>query len=64
MNEDKPLVTILLPVHNGEKYIKEAIDSCIKQTYENIEILIVNDASTDGTKNILNTKILQCSINL
>ncbi len=54
MNEDKPLVTILLPVHNGERYIKEAIDSCIKQTYENIEILVVNDASTDNTKNILN----------
>lgn len=54
MNEDKPLVTILLPVHDGERYIKEALDSCIKQTYENIEILVVNDASTDNTKNILN----------
>ena len=54
MNKDKPLVTILLPVHNGERYIKEAIDSCIKQIYENIEILVVNDASTDSTKDILN----------
>ena len=54
MNEDKPLVTILLPVHNGEKYIKESLDSCLKQTYGNIEILVVNDASTDNTKKILN----------
>ena len=52
--ESKPLVTVVLPVHNGEKYIKETIDSCVKQTYDNIEILVVNDASTDNTKNILN----------
>jgi glycosyltransferase involved in cell wall biosynthesis len=51
--ESKPLVTVVLPVHNGERYIREAIDSCLKQTYDNIEILVVNDASTDNTKNIL-----------
>jgi len=51
--ESKPLVTVVLPVHNGERYIKEAIDSCLKQTYNNIEILVVNDASTDNTREIL-----------
>ena len=53
MNLNDPLVTILLPVHNGEKYIKETLNTCLDQTYGNIEILIVDDASDDGTPEIL-----------
>jgi len=51
--KDKPLVSIVIPVHNGEEYIKEAIDSCLNQTYENIEIIVVDDKSTDNTLKIL-----------
>ncbi len=51
--EYRPLVTILIPVYNGEKFIRDAIDSALNQTYNNIEILVVNDGSTDSTEEIL-----------
>ena len=47
------LITIIINVYNGEKYIKKCIDSVINQTYKNIEILIINDGSTDNTLNII-----------
>ena len=53
MKENKALVSIVIPVHNGEKYIKEAIDSCINQTYKNIEVIVVDDKSEDNTLKIL-----------
>ncbi|GAB6066979.1 hypothetical protein JCM13664_02970 [Methylothermus subterraneus] len=42
-----PLVSILMPVFNGEKYISQTIESVLSQTYKNYEIIIVNDGSTD-----------------
>ena len=44
---DKPLVSIVLPTYNGEEYIKEAIEAIIKQTYTNLEIILVDDGSPD-----------------
>ncbi len=49
---DTPLVSIVIPVYNGENYMREAIDSAINQTYSNIEIIVVNDGSTDNTEQI------------
>lgn len=45
-----PTVTIVIPVYNGSNYLREAIDSALDQTYDNIEIIVVNDGSTDGGK--------------
>lgn len=43
-----PLVSIVIPVYNGSNYLREAIDSALAQTYPNVEVLVVNDGSTDG----------------
>ena len=50
-----PLVSVLMPVYNGEKYLREAIDSILNQTYSDFEFLIINDGSTDNSENIINS---------
>lgn len=45
----QPKVTVVMPVYNGEKYVGKAIESALNQTYKNIEIIVVNDGSTDNT---------------
>ena len=51
---ETPKVSIVLPVYNGEKYLIEAIKGILNQTYNDFELIIVNDCSYDGTINILN----------
>jgi glycosyltransferase involved in cell wall biosynthesis len=46
----QPLVSIVIPVYNGSRYLAQAINSALAQTYKNIEILVVNDGSNDGGK--------------
>lgn len=48
------IVSIIVPVYNGEKYISRCLDSLINQTYINLEIVLVNDGSIDKSKDILN----------
>lgn len=46
------LITVIINVYNGEKFIRKCLDSVINQTYKNLEILIINDGSTDNTLKI------------
>ncbi|MAC84745.1 MAG: glycosyl transferase [Arcobacter sp.] len=54
MNLNNPLVSVIMPVFNGEKYLEEAINSIIEQTYKNIELIILDDGSTDNSINVIN----------
>ncbi|WP_165040551.1 glycosyltransferase family 2 protein [Dysgonomonas sp. ZJ709] len=49
----QPLVSVLMPCYNVEKYVVEAMSSILNQTYRNIEVIAINDCSTDNTSDIL-----------
>ena len=44
----QPKVSIIIPVYNGSNFLAEAIDAALSQTYQNCEILVINDGSTDN----------------
>ena len=48
-----PLISVVMPVYNGENYLSEAIDSILNQTYADFEFIILNDGSTDKTEDII-----------
>ena len=50
-----PKISVVMPVYNGEKYLKEAIDSILNQTLSDFEFIIIDDGSTDSTEDIIKT---------
>jgi glycosyltransferase involved in cell wall biosynthesis len=52
MDEFHPLVSIVIPIYNGANYMRSAIDSALEQDYDNLEVIVVNDGSTDKTDEI------------
>lgn len=51
--DDKPLVSVVIPVYNTEKYLRQCLDSVVNQTLKDIEIIYVDDGSTDRSRQIL-----------
>lgn len=54
-----PLVSVIMPVYNGERYLAEAIESILNQTYANLELIVFNNGSTDHTAQILDQYALK-----
>ena len=50
----KPEISVIMSVYNGEEYLEQAIDSVLSQTFENFELIVIDDCSTDKTNEILN----------
>lgn len=51
----KPVISVILPVYNAEKYLRDSIDSILKQSYKDFELIILNDGSTDFSGIIINS---------
>ena len=49
------MVSVIIPCFNSEQYLSQCLKSVTSQTYEDLEIIIINDGSTDGTANIVNS---------
>ena len=52
---DEPLVSAVIPVHNGERYLRETLESVFAQTYSPLEVIVVDDGSTDGSAGIIDS---------
>lgn len=52
MSEQYDLISIIVPVYNVKNYLEQCLNSLANQTYKNIEVLLVNDGSTDGSDKI------------
>ena len=53
--KETPQIDIIIPTYNREKTIERAVRSVLGQTYDNIKVIIVDDGSTDGTEQIINS---------
>src|SRR5580658_5705159 len=49
----KPLVSVIIPCYNAERWVGEALQSCLDQTYQPIEVIVVDDGSTDQSKQVV-----------
>src|SRR5450631_52547 len=59
-NDNTPLVTVVIPAYNHDRYVVESIRSIINQTYRNLELSIINDRAKDGTHEKILTLIEEC----
>lgn len=57
MSKEKDLISIVIPCYNVEKYVKQCIDSIKKQTYKNIEVLMIDDGAKDDTAKVIKQNI-------
>jgi len=52
-----PKVTVLMPVYNAGRFLREAVDSILKQSFSDFEFLILDDGSTDGSQSIIRREL-------
>lgn len=52
MSQDSPLISVVIPVYNVESYLEECLNSVVEQTYSNLQIILVDDGSTDSSGSI------------
>lgn len=53
MEKQQDLISVIVPVYNIKEYLERCVDSILAQTWENLEVLLVDDGSTDGTENLV-----------
>lgn len=53
------LISIIIPIYNVEKYLNRCLDSVMKQSFQDIEIILVNDGSTDNSDNIIKNPLAE-----
>ena len=53
MKNNKPKISVIVPVYNVERYLAQCLDSLVLQLYDNLEIICINDGSKDGSLDIL-----------
>ncbi|PQQ42964.1 glycosyl transferase family 2 [Photorhabdus luminescens] len=59
----QPLVSVILPVYNGERFIASAVESILNQTYHNLELIVINDGSEDRTDSIIQPYLKDSRLN-
>lgn len=67
IDQNSPLVSLIIPVYNVENYVEQCLESALTQTYKNLEIILVDDCSTDGSKAVIAkviAKYPQCNLYL
>ena len=57
METEKPQISIIVPVYNGEKWIRRCVEGIFAQTYKDWELIIIDDGSKDSTLHFLNNKL-------
>ena len=50
---NKPRISVIIPVYNVERYLEQCLDSVVHQTWQNLEIIVINDGSTDSSLGII-----------
>lgn len=53
VRSNKPAISVLVPIYNTEKYLREALDSILAQTFQDYEVICINDGSTDKSRDII-----------
>jgi alpha-1,3-rhamnosyltransferase len=60
MTNELPLVSVLIPAYNHMSYVRQSIESVLKQTYSNIELIVIDDGSTDSSRQIIEEVLCEC----